>query len=149
MATAAATRGDATMEVDEFAAPSVDGDTDGKSDDERTDNGKNEAALGDAQEVLSRGPPQDPLRKEDEYSEGQAVPLGARAAKRVRADARGYRPAPGGGGPRPRLDPTDAPEHPPPATEQGDTYAKEQGGPKTAPKGSLRHNLTWSLRAPR
>ena len=138
MATATATRGDATMEVAEISPPSVDGGIGEKSDDERTEGGNNEADRVDAEKVSAGESPLDLLRRDDDYSEGQAVPLGARAAKRARADARGNRPATGGGDPRPRPDPTDLPEHTTFATEQGDTYAKEHSRPKTAPKGSLK-----------
>ena len=66
MADAAATRGDATMEVDEISPPSVDGGIGEKSDDERTEDGKNEDGRVDAEEVSAGGSPLDPLRREDE-----------------------------------------------------------------------------------
>ena len=60
MADAAATRGDATMEVDEISPPSVDGGIGEKSDDERTEDGKNEDGRVDAEEVSAGGSPLDP-----------------------------------------------------------------------------------------
>ena len=53
MATAAATSGDTTMEVDEIWSLSVDGGTGELSDDNITKNGKDDAALGDAEERLT------------------------------------------------------------------------------------------------
>ena len=109
MVTAAATRGDAAIEVDEFSPPSVDGDTGEKSDDERAEGGKNEAHAVSTTPILTerrRASPAEELAGEEgedtkECAAARAPArmgplLGGRLGIRARPEAAGRGPPQGG-----------------------------------------------------
>ena len=151
MATATATRGDATMEVAEISPPSVDGGIGEKSDDERTEGGNNEADRVDAEEVSAGESPLDLLRRDDDYCTRRDKPsLWVLARPSAQGQMRGETG-------RRQVGVTLDPDltrltylsTPPLPQSRGTPMPKSMVDLRPLRKEVLRQNLTWSLRAPR